>query len=124
MDCPRHWHGQENPVMAYDEGLAARLSEYFGCRSDVEQKKMFGGLCFMVKGHMCCGIIGDTLMARVGPEEYEGCLSRAHAREMDFTGRAMKGMVYVSPEGLLDDKDLHLWVRICEDFVSSLPPKI
>lgn len=84
---------------------------------------MFGGLCFMVSRHMCCGIVGETLMARVGPDNYETCLAKQHAREMDFTGKALKGMVYVAPEGIETDADLKTWVGICEAFVSSLPPK-
>jgi len=109
--------------MAYDEGLAHRLREHFQDRLDVEVKKMFGGLCFMVSNHMCCGIVGDTLMARVGPEKYEECLSYQYAREMDFTGKALKGMVYVSPEGIESDEDLVHWVNLCESFIRSLPPK-
>lgn len=109
--------------MAYDEGLAEWLQDYFEGRTDVEIKKMFGGLCFMVSDHMCCGIVGDTLMARVGPDNYEECLAKRHAVEMDFTGKAMKGMVYVNPEGLEDDAELESWVGICESFVKSLPLK-
>ena len=109
--------------MAYDEGLAQRFLEHFDDRPDVEAKKMFGGLCFMVSRHMCCGIVGDTLMARVGPDNYEDCLNKDHAKEMDFTGKAMKGMVYVSPKGIASDEQLASWVNICESFVKSLPPK-
>lgn len=109
--------------MAYDEGLAERLREIFQDRPDVEIKKMFGGLCFMVSNHMCCGIVGETLMARVGPGAYQGCLAKPHASEMDFTGRALKGMVYVAPEGIELDSDLQAWVLVCETFVTSLPPK-
>ena len=109
--------------MAYDEGLAQRLRETFQGQDDVEEKKMFGGLCFMASNHMCCGIVGDRLMARVGPDNYEECLRHKHAREMDFTGKAMKGMVYVSPKGIEDDTELENWVSICRGFVDSLPPK-
>lgn len=109
--------------MAYDEGLAQRLREHFIGRPEVQEKKMFGGLCFMVSSHMCCGIVGDTLMARVGPDNYDDCLGMAHASEMDFTGRAMKGFVYVSPEGIESDSELERWVEICSSFVQSLPPK-
>jgi len=109
--------------MAYDEGLAERLNEYFEDRNDVEVKKMFGGLCFMVSNHMCCGIIGDTLMARVGPDNYAECLSKKHAKEMDFTGKAMKGMVYIDSDGFAEDSDLRKWLGLCEKFVESLPPK-
>lgn len=109
--------------MAYDEGLAERLLEYFEGRTDVNPKKMFGGLCFMVSDHMCCGIVGDALMARVGPENYKECLSQKHVKEMDFTGKPMKGMVYVSPEGFESESQLEGWVKVCESFVQSLPPK-
>lgn len=77
----------------------------------------------MLNRHMCCGIVGDTLMARVGPEKYAECLSHQHVREMDFTGRAMKGMVYISPEGIESDEDLLYWIQLCENFVDLLPPK-
>lgn len=109
--------------MAYDEGLAERINDYFQGRNDVAVKKMFGGLCYMISNHMCCGIVGDTLMARVGPDAYSDCLAKKHAREMDFTGKAMKGLVYVAPEGIAEDTDLEMWIKTCEQFVGSLPPK-
>jgi len=109
--------------MAYDEGLAQRIREQFLDRNDVEEKKMFGGLCFMVSNHMCCAIVKDILMARVGPDNYERCLAKKHAREMDFTGKAMKGMVYVAPEGIEDDLGLVEWLNTCVEFVESLPEK-
>jgi len=110
-------------TVAYDEGLAERLREQFQHRTDVEIKKMFGGLCFMVSNHMCCGIVGDTLMGRVAPDLYENYLSMDHVSEMDFTGKAMKGMIYVSPAGFESDSDLTFWVNTCIKFVESLPPK-
>ena len=109
--------------MPFDEGLADRLRSHFRPRSDVEEKKMFGGLCFMVANHMCCGITGDTLIVRVGPDAYRECLRHEHAREMDFTGKAMKGLVYVDPEGLASDEDLARWVGIAMRFIESLPPR-
>lgn len=109
--------------MAYDEGLAERIRECFQDRCDVVEKKMFGGLCFMVSNHMCCGIVGETLMARVGPINYEDCLAEEYVSEMDFTGKSMKGMIYVSAEGVEEDSELKRWVSICTDFVESLPPK-
>lgn len=109
--------------MAYDAGLAGRVRNQLRHRSDVQERKMFGGLCFMVSRHMCCGILGDTLMARVGPFRYEDCLQDEHAREMDFTGRAMKGMVYVSSEGVGTEEDLGHWLQLCLGFVESLPQK-
>ena len=109
--------------MAYDSGLAERLFECFHDREDVVAKKMFGGLCFMVSNHMCCGIVGDTFMGRVGPKVYDECLSMEHVSEMDFTGKAMKGMIYVSPRGFESDSDLNFWVNTCVKFVESLPTK-
>ena len=109
--------------MAYDEGLAERLREIFADRYDVAEKRMFGGIAFMLHGHMCCGIVNDTLIARAGPDNYANALQRPHAREMDFTGKAMKGFVYVDPAGFESDADLQNWVALCESFVNSLPPK-
>jgi hypothetical protein len=109
--------------MPYDEGLAERIRDIFDERSDVVEKKMFGGLCFMVSGHMCCGIVGDTLMARVGPDAHEECLKQKYVKEMDFTGKPMKGFVYVQPEGIGEDPELSGWVDKCLGFVLSLPKK-
>jgi hypothetical protein len=109
--------------MAYDEGLAQRVREALSIRMDVREKKMFGGLCFLLAGNMCCGIVGDELMLRVGPAAYEGVLSRRHAREMDFTGRAMRGMVYVGAAGLREDGALASWLEPAVAFAGSLPPK-
>lgn len=109
--------------MGYDEGLAERVREFFSGRPDVVEKKMFGGLCFMVSGHMCCGITGDMLMARVGPDNYERCLQDDDAQEMDFTGKPLKGMIYVAPEGTSSEASLHRWLALCTQFTDSLPPK-
>ena len=96
--------------MAYDEGLVERLREIFEDRRDVNEKKMFGGIAFMVRGHMCCGVVGETLMARIGPDEYDQALNKKHVREMDFTGKPMKGFIYIDPEGFESDQDLRYWV--------------
>lgn len=109
--------------MAYDEGLTERIRMHFHERDDVEEKKMFGGLCYMLSQRMCCGNVKNTLMARTGPDNYEACLNRKHASVMDFTGKTMTGMVYVSPEGIESDADLAQWLTICSDFVDSLPAK-
>lgn len=109
--------------MAYDEGLAERLREVYDGMPGVAEKKMFGGLAFMVRGHMSCGVVNDTLMARVGPESYADALAQPHAREMDFTGKPLKGFVYVDAAGLESDEDLTTWVRLSLAFVGSLPPK-
>lgn len=107
--------------MAYDEDLAARIRAVVDVRFD--ERKMFGGLAFMVGGNMACGVVGEELMVRVGKDNYEDALRKPHAREMDFTGRAMKGMVFVAPEGIRDKRSLAAWVRRGVDHASSLPPK-
>ena len=109
--------------MAFDEGLAERIRDMLSERDDVVERKMFGGLCFMVSNQMCCGIVDDTMMARVGPDNYAESLAKIHVREMDFTGKPLTGMVYVEPKGFESDRDLNKWLDICIGFVTSLPPK-
>jgi TfoX/Sxy family transcriptional regulator of competence genes len=109
--------------MAYSESLAERVREVLGRRKDLTEKRMFGGLAFLVRGHMCCGVIGDRLMVRVGPDAYDEALGRPHAREMNFTGRAMRGMVYVDPGGIASEKALAGWVERGLAFAETLPPK-
>jgi hypothetical protein len=109
--------------MAYDEGVAQRLRELFADRNDVVEKKMFGGIAFMVYGNMCCGVVGEELMARVGPEQYADALKEPYVREMDFTGKPMNGFIYIGVQGFASDEDLASWVKRCEQFVSTLPPK-
>ena len=99
--------------MPYDENLAERLRDAYSTRvspDHMSERKMFGGICFMVRGHMSCGVVGATLMARVGPDGYLDALEQPHAREMDFTGRPLRGMVYVDPPGLRSDAELAAWV--------------
>jgi TfoX/Sxy family transcriptional regulator of competence genes len=103
--------------MAYDEYLADRVRQIFAEQHVmVEEKRMMGGLCFMVNDKMCAGISGDMLMARIAPEIYPQALNRNGAREMDFTGRPMKGFVFVEAEGVDEDADLQDWVQLCIDF--------
>jgi hypothetical protein len=109
--------------MAYDEALALRVRPLLAEQEDLREQKMFGGLAFMVGGHMCCGIVGDELMVRVGPAQYGEALARPHARALDFTGRPMKGMVIVAVEGVESDQLLTDWVGRGLAFVASLPPK-
>jgi TfoX/Sxy family transcriptional regulator of competence genes len=97
--------------MSYDEELATRIRRCLADRTDVVEKKMFGGLCFMVGGAMCCGLTKTDFMVRVGPEQYDDALAQPHARPMDFTGRPLKGMVYVAPAGLQTDVTLASWIR-------------
>lgn len=108
--------------MAYDERLAERVRGVLASHKRVTEKKMFGGLAFLVGGRMCCGIVGDTLMVRVGPERHAAALSRAHARPMDFTGRPLTGFVYVAPAGIGSRQALTKWIGWCLKFASTLPP--
>jgi TfoX/Sxy family transcriptional regulator of competence genes len=92
-------------------------------RADVSERKMFGGLAFMVAGNMACGVLGDDLIVRLGDEEGEKALAEDGVRPFDFTGRPMKNIVFVSPEQTADDAGLAEWVDAGADYASSLPPK-
>jgi TfoX N-terminal domain len=99
--------------MAYDDLLEQRVHQFFDAkRIKHESKRMMGGLCFMVKGKMCVGVEKKRLMARIGPEAYEDALMRKGCRPMDFTGRPMRGFVFVEPEGLVSDKELAFWLEL------------
>ena len=109
--------------MPFDENLADRIRPLLLGPYSVKEKRMFGGLAFMVNGHMCCGVSSKNLVVRTGPQDFDLVLSLDHARPMDFTGRPMKGFVYVAPEGCDTDKDLMAWTKRGLDFVLRLPPK-
>ncbi len=109
--------------MAFDKGLAERIRDLLLPRQGITEKKMFGGLAFMLNGHMFVGILGDRLMARVGPDAYAAALQQTHVCEMDFTGKPLKGYVYVVAAGIKSDAALEQWVDRCAQFVASLPPK-
>ncbi|MEX1254523.1 MAG: TfoX/Sxy family protein [Dehalococcoidia bacterium] len=109
--------------MAYDEKLADRVRKALGPDGGLTERKMFGGIAFMLRGNMCCGIVKDELMVRVGPDAFDDALRQPHARPMDFTGRPMKGMVYVSAAGLRTAPALRKWVQRGVDFASTLPAK-
>jgi TfoX N-terminal domain len=108
-------------MMAYNEKLAERIRQRLSDRTDVTERRMFGGLAFMVRGHMCCGVVGDELMVRVGPDFYEAALKEEHVREMDFTGKPLRGMIYVAPPGIASAKQLGKWVGRGLQFALSLP---
>ncbi len=108
--------------MAYDERLAERVRDILGPDPALSERKMFGGLAFMLDGNMCCGIVADRLMLRLGADLAESALERPHVEPMDFTGRPMTGMVYVVPEGLRG-KALRPWVELAAGFTRTLPPK-
>ena len=110
--------------MAFDEGLAERVRAVLDRRSDVEDRRMFGGIAFLVAGNMACGVTGEDLMVRMRPEDAAGLLeSEPDTRPFDMTGRPMRGWVLVAPEATADDGDLERWVRRGEEFAASLPPK-
>jgi TfoX/Sxy family transcriptional regulator of competence genes len=97
--------------VAYDEGLAERVRRILASRNDVGERKMFGGLAFMVGDHMACGVLGRDLIVRVGPDQADEALSQPHARPFDFTGRPSRGIVYVAPQGVTTEPELRAWVE-------------
>ncbi len=108
--------------MAYDEDLADRVRTVLPRGEAVTERQMFGGLTFMLGGHMFCGIVKDSLMVRLGPDGAERALDQPHVRPMDFTGRPMKGMVFVDPAGLRGVA-LRQWVNAAAGYARGLPPK-
>ena len=104
--------------MAYNEQLVDQVRQVLLKKeADFYEKKMFGGLCFMVDDKMCIGITNtDEIMARIGPDKYEDALAKPGCKEMMFTGRAMKGYVFLEPDVIDMDKDLPYWVQLCLDF--------
>jgi TfoX/Sxy family transcriptional regulator of competence genes len=109
--------------MAFDEQLAERIRRQLGNRPDVTEKKMFGGLAFLVKGNMCCGVHGRELIVRLDPEQTAQALSKPHTRAFDLTGRPMKGWILVQPKGLTTQATLSKWVQAGMQYASSLPAK-
>ena len=96
--------------MAYSEEIADRVRKVIKGKRGLSEKKMFGGLSFLLRGRMCCGVLGEKLVIRVSPEEYDDVLEHRHIAPMDFTGRALKGFVYVLPGGTKTDATLKKWV--------------
>ena len=102
--------------MAYNEDLVDRVRTELAHQKAVEEKKMMGGLTFMVNGKMCVGVSKDDLMVRLDPAVYDAALKRKGCREMDFTGKPMKGFVFVGPEGTGDKKNLDYWIQLALNF--------
>lgn len=109
--------------MVYDESLAARVRKVLGRRKGVSEKKMFGGVGFLLDGNMCVGVWKDSLILRLGPDQYEGALREPCVKEFDVTGRPMTGWVMVEPGGIETDEDLRAWVRRAVAFTGTLPAK-
>jgi TfoX/Sxy family transcriptional regulator of competence genes len=109
--------------MAFDEQLAARIRAHLAKRSGVAERKMFGGIIFMLQGNMCCGVHRDALIARVGAEKATGALAEPHTRVFDLTVRPMKAWVLVDPQGLTETGQLEKWVDRAAKYAGSLPPK-
>ena len=108
--------------MAFDETLAERIRQLLP-RRGIAEKKMFGGLAFLLNGNMSVGIHGRDLIVRIDPEENDAALAEPHTRVFDLTGRPMKGWILVEPKGLADEKNLGQWVRRGTDYAASLPRK-
>jgi TfoX N-terminal domain len=109
--------------MAYDEALADRVRTVLSVREGLSERKMFGGIGFMIGGNMACGVHGEELIVRLDPNESERALAEPHVRVFDITGRPMKGWILVGPEALETDEDLAGWVDAGADFAALLQPK-
>jgi len=109
--------------MAYDLTLAQRVRTQLAGEPGFAERHMFGGLCFLIHGNMCCGVVGGDLVVRVGKGNHEMVASLPHARPMDFTGRPLRGMIYVDAAGVEELAQLQHWVARGVAFAQSLPPK-
>ena len=109
--------------MAYDKHLAQRVRPLFARRLGCTEKKMFGGVGFLLYGNMCVGVWQEFLIVRCGKDEYEAALAKPNARPFDITGKPMSGWVMVEPEGIARDEDLAAWVDLAIDYVKTLPAK-
>lgn len=109
--------------MPYDPGLAERLADMLTNRSGMEEKKMFGGIGWMLNGNMCVGVYKEWLVIRVGIDAAENILIEPHVKPMDITGKVMKGWAMIFPEGIEDDSELIRYVDLASNFVNTLPAK-
>lgn len=109
--------------MAFDVELADRIRKTLGKRKGLVEKKMFGGIAFLLNGNMCCGVHGKEMIVRINPDETDKTLKERHTRIFDITGRPMKGWILVGPKGLAKDVDLADWVTVAVRYASSLPAK-
>lgn len=109
--------------MAYDETLAQRIRPLLAARKDMVEKKMFGGMAFLLDGKMCCGVLNSDLVARLSADDCTAALKTPHVRPMDFTGKPMTGFLYVGPAAIRSDANLSACVERCATFVRALPAK-
>jgi len=109
--------------MAYSKSLAERMRGIVARRRGISEKKMFGGICFLLNGNMCVGVWKNSLIARLGQEQGDEALLEPHVKKMDITGKPMKGWVIVEPDGIEDDKQLSHWIELAITFVRTLPTK-
>lgn len=109
--------------MAYDQGLAGRVRIMLADNADLDEKKMFGGVGFLFQGNMACGVNGNDLIVRVGPDRYAQALEQPHTKVFDLTGKPMTGWIVVTPGGVAADADLKKWVIKGLEFAKTLPAK-
>ncbi|UCH36988.1 MAG: TfoX/Sxy family protein [Candidatus Bathyarchaeota archaeon] len=109
--------------MVYNEQIADRIRKALRNQPGIVERKMFGGLAFLLYGNMCCGVLGERVMIRTGPDFYETALQKPHVTPMDFTGRIMRNFVVVGPDGLQSDEELSEWIGYAISFALSLPRK-
>lgn len=108
--------------MAYDEGVAERIRQALSGKENLTEKKMFGGLAFLLNGNMLVGVMANRLLVRTGPKEHGNALKRPHAGPMTFTGKPMRGFVVVEPAGFANGHDLRSWISLALGYVRELPP--
>lgn len=109
--------------MPYDQQLAERVRSKLENKDEISEIKMFGGICFTLRGNMVCGVINRDLVVRLGPEKYEHAVEQSNVRKMDFTGKALKGFIFVNESGTSNDESLGYWVESAIEYVRTLPPK-
>lgn len=109
--------------MAYNQELARRVLQRVGALPGMTEKKMFGGVGYILNGNMACGVHGERLIVRLDPAEHQATLAQPHTAPFDTMGKAMPGWVLVGPEGLEDDADLYGWIERGLAYARSLPPK-
>jgi len=109
--------------MAFDESLGQRIRTALARKKNIEEKKMFGGICFLLNGNMLVGVWKDSLIARLGPEQGDEALLEPHVKVFDITGKPMKNWILVEPEGVVEDEQLKDWIQRALKFVGKLPKK-